>query len=167
MLIALLISCKAEESPSPEGPLSPVGCVVPTEEDILTRRGDYYRCLDEVLMDGAGCGPDGYPLGYGAKYADRYFDEVYPSVSSEAQAFLRRVSIHLQREMDAFVTPSSSCEAVWDYGFGTHPACYIESGFCDLELSDVAAIAGAVDPEDQDLPEAAEQTERIVEGCQG
>lgn len=159
MFIALL-ACH-QEDPDPT-----LICTPASPDDILERKGDYYRCLDDQLIGGEGCGPEGYPLGYGRKYADRFFDLVYPEISPIGQVFLEQVSICLQSEMAAWVTSETACTAVWDHGFETHPPCYLESGFCDVPFADVAAIAAAVDPEDQALPEAQEQMAQILAGCE-
>lgn len=138
-------------------------CAPATEADILERRGDYYRCLDDWL---GGCGEQGYPLGYGARYADRYLDEVRAEVSPAGQAFLDTVSVCLQQEMAAFVADDvPSCDAVWDHGFSSHPDCYVDSGFCEVDLESQLAIAAAVDPADQDLPEQQEQVLDVATRC--
>lgn len=34
----------------------------------------------------------------------------------------------------------TTCDALMDYAFGTHPACYIDSGICTLPVADWEAI---------------------------
>ncbi|MEQ1572089.1 MAG: hypothetical protein ABMA64_41055 [Myxococcota bacterium] len=145
--------------------LDPADCVPATVDDVLDRTGDYYRCLDTQLAGGEGCGAAGYPLGYGAKYADRYLTETYPAVSPEGQEFLRAVAPCLQVELAAWVTADASCDAVWDHGFATHAGCYADHGFCGLDIADAVAIAAAVDEADRALPEADAQTTELLERC--
>ncbi|MCA9490657.1 MAG: hypothetical protein KC621_12085 [Myxococcales bacterium] len=151
----LLMACASTE-PAPEP------CVPATEADILERRGEYYVCLDARL---GGCGEDGYPLGYGAFYAERYLLEVRPLVSEAGQAFLDAVSVCLQQDMAAFATDASTCDEVWDHGFSSHPDCYVASGFCEVDLESQLAIADAVEPEDTELPEQQEQVLEVAIRC--
>ncbi|MEQ1505854.1 MAG: hypothetical protein ABMB14_26705 [Myxococcota bacterium] len=162
MLPVLFAACADPSDPPPEA-----ACVPASEAEILERRGDYYRCLDRTLQDGAGCGPDGYPLGYGAKYADRYFDDAYPRLTDAGQAFFRAVSPCLQERMAAEVAPDWTCAEVWDHGFDTHLGCYLDAGFCGIPGSDVVEIAGVLDPEDSALPEVADLFVALTEACSG
>jgi hypothetical protein len=143
-------------------PQPPAPCTPASTDDILDRRGAYYVCLDEAL---GGCGEDGYPLGYGARYAERYLLEVRPEVSPAAQAFLDEVSVCLQQRMAAFVTDETTCAQVWEHGFSTHPDCYVDSGFCAVDLDSQVAIADAVDPADRQLPEQQEQVLEVARRC--
>lgn len=156
MLALILLACGGETEETPEP------CVPATEADILERRGAYYVCLDAAL---GGCGEDGYPLGYGAFYAERYLVEVRPTVSAAGQAFLDAVSVCLQQDMAAFVTETATCDEVWDHGFSSHPDCYVDSGFCEVDLDSQLAIADAVEPEDQELPEQQEQVLEVALRC--
>lgn len=140
-------------------------CVPATPEDIRDREGDYYRCLDTTLGGGAGCGPEGYPLGFGARYADRSFEEVWYELSPAGQAFFLAVSPCLQERLAAVVTPETTCDDVWLEGFATHAGCYVDSGFCDLPTEDVIVIGAMFDADVLQLPEFAEQLSDVYEGC--
>lgn len=153
-LLSLLLACGPADPPAP-------ACAPATAEDLLEVRGDYYVCLDGI----SDCGPDGYLLGYGARYAERYLLEVRPVVSPAGQAFLDAVSLCLQREMADFWRPERTCAELWDAGFSSHPDCYVASGFCDVDLESQLAIAEAVDPEDRALPDQQAQVLAVAERC--
>lgn len=157
------LACAPE--PAPPEALDPADCVVATPEDVRDRRGDWYRCLDTKLAGGDGCGPDGYPLGFGAKYADKSYDEVWDRMSADGQAFLLGVGPCLQERLAAEVTAGTTCGAVWDLGFGTHAACYVDAGFCDLGPADLLAVAEMIEEDAAALPELQEQFTEVSAAC--
>ncbi|HHO53087.1 MAG TPA: hypothetical protein ENK18_19990 [Deltaproteobacteria bacterium] len=161
LCLAVLAGCSADTP----APLQPLDCVPAQPGELLQRGGAYYRCVDAQLIDGVGCGPEGYPLGYGAKYADRFALEIHPVLSEAGQRFLEDTGACLQQRMAAWITSGSSCGEVWTQAFEDHPGCYLDSGFCALELGDTLIISAAVDPEDHQLPEQQAQLEVIAAGC--
>jgi hypothetical protein len=154
MIALLWLACAPDADPE-------AACTPATEADILEVRGDYYVCLEAQ----ASCGPDGYPLAYGARYAERYLVDVRPGVSPQGQAFLDTVSVCLQQRMAEWYDGARGCDAIWDHGFASHPGCYVDSGFCDVDVDSQLAIAAAVDPEDQALPEQQAQVLAVAEAC--
>ncbi len=157
-LCASALSCAGAPSPSDEG----VDCVPATIETFADDPGAYYRCVDAYL---GGCGPDGYPLGYGAYYAEKYMGDTWDALSEDGQRFLIEVGVCLHETLATQLTADSTCDEVWDLGFDAHPDCYVDAGFCELPLTDTLAIAGAVEPEDQALPEQNAQVAAIAEAC--
>ena len=143
----------------------PADCTPATAADVRTRAGDYYRCVDRTLQDGAGCGRGGYPLCFGAKYADRSFFETWDGLSPAGQDFFVAVSPCLQARMAESIEPGSTCDAVWELGFSTHADCYVESGFCDLPTDDLLAINAMFDDADRELPEFGDQTSDVLAAC--
>ena len=132
------LSCDFEAGPAPECPVAD-----PFEPTI--EPGELYRCRDAQLNEGQGCGDDGYPRGYAAKYAEIFMWDLYPDVSVAAQDFL---DANLQCLQEAFLddtSPEMSCSDVAEVGFAAHPDCYIESGICGVPLSDKLAILNAVE----------------------
>lgn len=161
-MLLTLLAC----DPAPRDSAAPeAACTPATPEDIRTRRGDYYRCLDSTLVGGEGCGAEGYPLGFGARYADRSFDETWDTLGPEGQAFFLAVSPCLQSRLAGSVTAASTCDEVWSAGFATHAGCYVESGFCDLPTDDLAAIVDSFDAETMELPEFADTLLEVAEAC--
>lgn len=150
-----------EEAPDPSS------CAPATPADIRDRRGDYYRCLDTTLVEGAGCGAEGYPLGFGAKYADRSFDDTWYDLTSAGQDFFLAVSPCLQERLAAEVTAATSCDEVWDDGFATHAGCYVDSGFCDLPMEDLYVIGTMFDADVYTMDEFSGQLTDVALGCAG
>jgi hypothetical protein len=161
MLLLLAGGC-ADPEPTP---LDPADCVVATPDDVQERRGDWYRCLDTTLRGGRGCGPDGYPLGFGAKYADRSFDEAFDDLGPEGRDFFLAVAPCLQERLAERVTADATCDEVWDAGFSTHAGCYLDSGFCALPPADLLVLAGMFDPDVGELPEFQQQMTEVAELC--
>lgn len=160
-LLCAVLGCGGPGAPIPQ----PADCAPAAPDDLLQRRGDYYRCVDRGLAGGEGCGPEGYPLGYGARYADRFVDEIHSALSVDGQRFLEATGACLQQRMAGWITAGSSCGEVWATAFEDHPGCYLESGFCALSLSDALIVSAAVEPEDLELPEQQAQVEAIAQGC--
>lgn len=160
----LMFFACATTSPS-ASTLDPAECPTATPEDIRDREGAYYRCLDTTLVGGAGCGEEGYPLGFGARYADRSFEETWYDLGPAGQAFFLAVSPCLQERLAAQVGAETTCDEVWDMGFATHAGCYVDSGFCELPAEDVMVIAAMFDPEVEALPEFAAQLSEVFDTC--
>ena len=143
----------------------PSTCAPATPEDIRDRQGDYYRCLDTTLIGGVGCGAEGYPLGFGAKYADRSFEETWYELTPAGQAFFLAVSPCLQERLAAQMAADTSCDEVWDDGFATHAGCYVDSGFCELPAEDLLVIGWMFDADVYLLDEFASQLADVAAGC--
>lgn len=163
-LLLVLVGCVAAPDDTSEV-LDPSSCPTATPADVQTRRGDYYRCLDTTLLGGAGCGAEGYPLGFGGKYADRSFDETWFDLTAAGQDFFLAVAPCLQERLAAEVSAGSSCAQVWDAGFGAHAACYVDSGFCALPAEDVLVIGAMFDPDVYALDEFTAQFEDVTAQC--
>lgn len=160
----LLLAACAEPGPPPAD-LDPADCVVATPDDVPERRGDWYRCADATLAGGAGCGADGYLLGFGAKYADRAFDVTFDAMGPAGRDFFLLVAPCLQEELAADLTADTACADVWDVGFATHAGCYLDSGFCALPPADLLTLAGMFDPDVGELPEFQAQMAEVAAGC--
>lgn len=162
-MLILLLAC--DPSSDSGGAPDPSTCAPATPDDIRERKGDYYRCLDTTLVGGAGCGAEGYPLGFGARYADQSFDVTWYELGKEGQAFFLAVSPCLQERLAERVSAEATCDEVWDAGFGTHADCYVESGFCDLPVEDLAVIAVMFDAETMLMPEFQEAIGEVTTRC--
>lgn len=126
----------------------------------------YYDCLEASLAGGAGCGPEGYPLGYGAKYAERFVDEARPRLGPEGRMWLDAVLVCLQDALAARLDDASTCADTWRAGFDTHPDCYVSAGFCELSLNDVVVVGTTIDPVDLSLPDQQAQVEAVNRLCE-
>ncbi|KAM4064389.1 carboxypeptidase regulatory-like domain-containing protein [Hirsutella rhossiliensis] len=120
----------------------------------------YTRCAEKTLQ----CGQDGYPLRYGAKNCRRFVARL-DSFSPQGQAWIWRTMLCLER---ALVEPISgrgaTCESVKSEAFQSHPRCYVDSGFCDLPLSDIVQVVVTVKSDLFEGP-ALEQALTAAGGC--
>ncbi len=106
---------------------------------------DYYTCRDAQRAEP--CGDEGYYLGFVGRYCKLFSIETTPRLSVFGQAWIDVVRTCLQDSMEG-VSDDETCEEVKRIGYEAHPGCYIDSGFCNLPLSDLIAIANTVAPSD-------------------
>lgn len=129
--------------------------------------GEPYRCADRYQNHGDGCGEDGYALGYGAKYAEKFMWETYETVEPETQAFLVRNLICLQERFIYDTTTEMTCDELWGLAIASHVDCYIESGVCELSTTELLKVFSTVDQEDIGTSEALDATGAIWDHCWG
>jgi hypothetical protein len=53
--------------------------------------------------------------------------------------------LQLKLVPDATGLNATTCKALEDYAFGTHPGCYVDNGVCKLDVDDWEAILEVVD----------------------
>lgn len=109
----------------------------------------FYNCRDAQAT--STCGSRGYYLGFGGRYCERFLVVTRPRVSAAGQRFLDTVRDCLVNFLDTQVTPSSKCADVKTRAFNSHIACYRDSGFCSLPLTDQLLILNTVDLTDIDF----------------
>jgi hypothetical protein len=136
-------------------------CPVPEPGAIAGHESDFYRCAEETLA----CGPEGYLIGYGARYAERFYRETRPRMSSRGRAWIDDVLVCLQDELRSSIDASSDCDDVRTIAFDSHPGCYLDAGFCQLSLADVFHVVGTVDLADWLSADAARQVVRTAASC--
>ncbi len=108
----------------------------------------YYACRDEARE--VPCGPDGFPLGYGERYCNRFSLITFEHVSPAGQLWLTEVRECLQVEFDA-LSDELTCEDLAEAAYDTHPECYVQTGFCDLPWTDVLQVGATIDLSDLKL----------------
>jgi hypothetical protein len=106
----------------------------------------FYACRDAEHP----CGADGYYLGFGEKYCERFLTDLAPIMSAAGQAFLAATRDCLMSYMNANIATDLSCDEVKTDALASHVDCYRDNGFCALPLTDKAALFLAVDPADRD-----------------
>lgn len=89
----------------------------------------YTDCLEAAVH----CGPDGYALGYGGKYCQRFSDNIN-YFSQDGQKWITGTLTCLKNNL---VKPAShqgpnDCNAVMNMAFDSHVPCYVNHGFCKL-----------------------------------
>jgi hypothetical protein len=136
-------------------------CPIPEPDAIAGNERVFYTCAEDAL----GCGEDGYLLGYGARYAERFYQQTRPTMSLRGRLWIDDVLICLQDELRASIDTGSSCAEVRTIAFDSHPDCYIEAGFCSLPLSDVVKVAATVDVIDWFSADAVRQVITTAARC--
>jgi hypothetical protein len=43
---------------------------------------------------------------------------------------------------------SNDCQSIGETGLGSHPGCYVDTGFCDLPISDWILVLNTIEPVD-------------------
>jgi hypothetical protein len=169
-LLAPLAGCEAAapdlEAQARAVTIDPVqACPVPSPEAIPGHESVFYLCAEAVVRDGAGCGPDGYLLGYGTRYSQRFYKEARPRMSSRGQRWIDDVLVCLQRDLRDAIDVETSCEDIRTIAFDSHPQCYVEAGFCALPVWDVLTVVWTIDASDWLGSSAARQAVRTALGC--
>jgi hypothetical protein len=103
----------------------------------------YEQCLERAHP----CGANGYPMGYGRKYCQRYFDNI-ERFSPQGQQWIRYVGNCLQRQLVPYTDPSRamSCSTLMSTAFSSHVGCYLNGpvSICDLPIRDKWTIMTSV-----------------------
>src|SRR5690349_5445139 len=73
-------------------------CGIPAKGSIPGHESEFYLCAEPFADFGNGCGPDGYLLGYGTKYSQRFYNHTRPQMSARGQRWIDDVLVCLQRE---------------------------------------------------------------------
>jgi hypothetical protein len=151
------------ETRSVEGAIA--SCPIPTTDAIAGYENDFYLCAEQYADHGAGCGEDGYLVGYGAKYAERFYTETRPWMSTRGQEWIDQVLVCLQHELRSSIDETTSCEDIRTIAFDSHPVCYLEHGLCQLPPWDIAKVLWTVDLSDWFSADAARQIAAVAAGC--
>ena len=107
---------------------------------------NYYLCRDQAAP--ASCGSDGYYQGFGFQYCQRYMQVTAPLMSDAGQKFIKGTRRCLITAMDSQIATDESCDAVKEQAYDTHPQCYVDNGFCQLGLIDIALVVASIAPQD-------------------
>ncbi|KAK3370631.1 hypothetical protein B0H63DRAFT_454787 [Podospora didyma] len=111
----------------PGDPMCQPTCKTPPEKSCAF----YSDCAEAALR----CGPTGYPLAYGRKNCLAFQGDLL-KFTAAGQTFIWATMHCLQVKLRDAIVCDSKCPAVFDAAFASHPACYVDSGFCDLPPED-------------------------------
>jgi hypothetical protein len=118
-----------------QDPSTPSECSNPQPNDC-----DFYAQCIESRYD---CGPTGYPIGYGQYYCNKFVTDA-SLLSPQGQTWMTNVMLCLQRDLLPYALGATQgfgdCQALQDFAFSTHPACYVDNGLCALPVTDWEAI---------------------------
>src|SRR5688572_32600927 len=101
-----------------------MGCPVVEAHAIAGHEATFYRCAEATLS----CGPDGYLIGYGARYAERFYRHTRPWMSPVGQRWLDATLVCLQVALRERIDARTSCDDVRTLAFDSHPECYVDAG---------------------------------------
>jgi hypothetical protein len=140
-------------------------CPVPQLGDIPGHESIFYGCAETSADLGRGCGPDGYLIGYGSKYAQRFYQQARPRMTLRGQKWIDDVLVCLQHDLRDQIDSTTSCDDIWTIAFDSHPSCYTRSGFCTLSPLDVAQVIWTIDAKDWLSRDASRQVLTTALGC--
>lgn len=86
---------------------------------------------------------DEYALNYGNNYCTKYENNL-SKFSSKAQKWIGKVKKCLQLALKQYIGNDISCGNLKVEAFDSHTKCYVDSGFCELPLSDYVEITKLV-----------------------
>lgn len=95
---------------------------------------DYYVCAEEHQP----CGPKGYWTGWGHRICEKFLNKE-AKFSLEAQQWMRENRNCLQARAEE-IAEHAQCSTIRKAAMQSHVACYVDTGFCHLNLADKAAI---------------------------
>ncbi len=108
---------------------------------------DYYLCK-EAAEEPRACGPTGYYTAYGFKYCDRLTQVARPSMSLAGQAWVDKTRRCLMEAIETDIGDDYNCTQIQVAALDSHPACYVDSGFCSLSFSDQWTLFLTIDSGD-------------------
>ena len=162
-LVVALSACSPEMGvTSQEVSTDPViACPIVDRNAIAGHEATFYQCAEQTLS----CGPDGYLIGYGTRYAERFYRKTRPWMSSAGKKWIDATLVCLQEKLHERIDSTTSCEDVRTIAFDSHPECYVDSGFCSLPLTDWFAVASTIDGKDWVSQDALRQVTKTAHEC--
>lgn len=119
--------------------------------------GFYVECLENFYP----CGVNGYAIGYGYKYCNRFSsDNMSECMDDAGDEWVNSTLSCLQQALlpitESNDTSDFSCRSIKVDAFDSHSICYtggglpspLEPSVCFLPYSDVRCILGTIDPKD-------------------
>lgn len=141
LVLAVLSLASALPSSTPSNLTLAIDCMNPPPDNC-----DFYgSCLEAKVH----CGPEGYPIGYGQKYCQKFQAE-RSTLSPKGQQWmldtLHCLQLALVEDATAAIDEDEeTCSALSKKAFGTHAKCYLASGLCKLGPADWFAIVDIVE----------------------
>ena len=92
----------------------------------------YHRCLEAKFH----CGPDGYPMGYGYKYCNKFLDS-YDYYDDKGKKWIDDTLVCLKEALvkDMENQQEETCDQLLNNAFDSHVPCYTDNGFCSLAFN--------------------------------
>lgn len=87
-----------------------------------------------------------YATDFVYKYCSKFMTDI-AEFSEQGQAWLNRVKPCLEDRLATALLQMKekpTCKQISDIGFGSHPGCYVETGFCKIPFSDWLKVANFI-----------------------
>lgn len=109
---------------------------------------DFYLCQEKANP----CGLEGYNLGYGYKYCSKSRFKLLDQMKSiSGKKWVTDVITCLQKknfeDSKKLASADSVCQDIEKEAINSHADCYVQSGFCNLKLSEKLKIINTVKKE--------------------
>ncbi len=103
---------------------------------------DEYLQIHEDLE----CKRSHYPKSYGYKYCTKFRSEINDQLSPQGLTWSKKTEKCLINKLSQKLVNDrvSRCSKVKKIAYSQHPGCYIESGFCELDKSDIDIISQSI-----------------------
>lgn len=135
---------------------------------------EYYSCID---IERLSCGSQGYTLGYGRKYCQKFSAIDFPETNnphalalfpSNGNQWRDQVRSCLQQRLEtAFANDEvKDCASLRKIAFDSHPKCYTDGpSFCELTTDNVIRIGLTIQPNDLIKAESQQQIRDTASIC--
>lgn len=100
----------------------------------------FYRNCAEAA---AQCGDAGYPIHYGERNCYKFTNNL-AKFSTQGQTWIWDTMHCLQLALVPVLNTCPDCVSLSDAAFASHPACYVNSGFCTLPCWDYVEVLATV-----------------------
>ncbi len=115
---------------------------------------ELYACRDAI----ASCGEQGYWLGFGQPFCQLFSDVIRPQMSRPGRLWVDITRTCLQIQANR-ISPSATCEEVFQEATDSHPGCWLHGGYCWLTPADKQILAN--------LPVGPDMAESFAEFIRG
>ncbi|KIJ56037.1 hypothetical protein M422DRAFT_198830 [Sphaerobolus stellatus SS14] len=134
----------------------------------------YRECLENRFH----CGPEGYPIGYGEKFCEKFVAD-QDKLSAAGQQWMLNtmhcLQLALVPEAESMTSQNiptlghentNKCDEVKQKAFDSHAPCYIKNGLCTLGIADWAHIVEIINFRTLfGSWDAVKETLEAAEGC--
>jgi len=139
-------------------------CSNPTQKSC-----DFYKkCVENTK----GCGVNGYAIGYGDKYCNRFLKGTFSA--TKGKLWVKSTLLCLQNELVPVLNTIDkyNCSDISNYAFDSHPKCYLnpvsnnsDISVCWLPLKDLRQIFKVIDFKDMISRKALKQEKIVAKAC--
>uniref|UniRef100_A0A7E4V9R5 ShKT domain-containing protein n=1 Tax=Panagrellus redivivus TaxID=6233 RepID=A0A7E4V9R5_PANRE len=112
----------------------------------------------------AKCGKNGYLMGYGAKYCNR-FKSNYNNFNTAGKQWVKCTANCLKLRTRTIVNANRRCAAIKQKAFESHVGCYTSCGFCRIYRGNITPLYKTYDFKDFFSKTALAQVVSMARKC--